>query len=348
MEEDNIIKPPEEDNELSAIIGKLYTLKKSIEFEINTTYEELGLIKNPGFAVAILTILITYFAYSSINSIISYATRAYLLFAFLLLLVPFGLARKVKANKRTIKTKADKLNIKQYIYKYELSMQVFMPLLSSFVIIYFGLFILHVYGLHYSSVGITLSTVFNLNPTANFFYANFFYAISVITAIPALILYLFKRDSKIVVPSMFLLDVSLIQLTSISMIIYSLLGNYPFWFSYQLLLALIIVGLAYFALAQYTSSVAPKAKLTGYKNALSITKAKLEYVLINKKDYNLEDLSDICEQLEVEFSDVEKPKLIYVPKLPLFLDIYATLDMKEEAEVYFDIREENRSAINKI
>ena len=51
---------------------------------------------------------------------------------------------------------------------------------------------------------------------------------------------------------------------------------------------------------------------------------------------------------EVEFSGVEKPKLMYVPWLPLFLDIYATLDMKEEAEVYFDIRKENKSEINKI
>lgn len=132
------------------------------------------------------------------------------------------------------------------------------------------------------------------------------------------------------------------------MIIYSLIGNYPFWFSYQLLLALIIVGLAYFALTQFTSAVAPKAKLTRYKNALSITKARVEYVLINKKDYNLEDLSDIYKQLEVEFTGVEKPKLMYVPWLPLFLDIYATLDMKEEAEVYFDIRKENKSVINKI
>ena len=104
MEEDNIIKPPEEDNELSAIIGKLYTLKKSIEFEINTTYEELGLIKNPGFAVAILTILITYFAYPSITSIISFATIAYLLFVFLLFLVLFVL-KKGKANKQTTETR---------------------------------------------------------------------------------------------------------------------------------------------------------------------------------------------------------------------------------------------------
>lgn len=344
MEEDNTIKLPEEDNELSAIISKLHTLKKLIEFEINTTYEELGLIKNPGFAVAILTILITYFAHSSINSIMGFATRAYLLFAFLLFLVLFVLTRKGKANKQTTETRAKKFNIKQYIYGHKIAMQVLVPLLSSFVIIYFGLFILHIYGLYYSSAGINLSTIFNLyNPIV-----NFFYAISVIVAIITLITYLFKRDSEIIVPLMLIIDVGLIQLTSIFMIIYSLIGNYPFWFSYQLLLALIIVGLAYFALTQFTSAVAPKAKLTRYKNALSITKARVEYVLINKKDYNLEDLSDIYKQLEVEFTGVEKPKLMYVPWLPLFLDIYATLDMKEEAEVYFDIRKENKSVINKI
>ena len=132
------------------------------------------------------------------------------------------------------------------------------------------------------------------------------------------------------------------------MIIYGLLSNYKFWFPYQLLLALIIAGLAYFALAQYASAATARAKLTKYKNTLSITKARLEHVLINKKDYNLEDLSETYEQLGVEFSCVEKPKLIYVSWLPPFLDIYATLDMKDEAQIYFDIRKENESAINKI
>ena len=242
-------------------------------------------------------------------------------------MVLFILKRKEKANKQTTETRAKKFSIKQYIYRRKIERQVLVPLLSSFVIIYLGLFILHIYGLYYSGAGITLSTVFDLNPTANFSCANFFYAISVITAIPALILYIFKRDSEIIVPSILIIDVRLIQLTSIFMIIYSLIGNYPFWFSYQLLLALIIVGLAYFALTQFTSAVVPKKKLTRYKNALSITKARLEYVLINKKDYNLEDLSDICKQLEVEFTGVEKPKLMYVPWLPLFLDIYSNANV---------------------
>ena len=344
MEEDNAIKLPEEDNELSAIISKLHTLKRLIEFEINTTYEELGLIKNPGFAVAILTILITYFAYPSITSIISFATIAYLLFVFfILLLVLSRFIRKGKSNKQTTETRVGKFNIKQYIYGHKIAMQVLMPLLSSFVIIYFGLFILHIYGLYYSSVSIKLSTVFELyNPITSFSYAA-----SIILVIITLIVYFFKHDSEILIPFMLILDVGLIQLTSIFLIINKFF-NYQFWFSYQLLLALIIVGLAYFSLAQYTSAVRARAKLTRYKNALSITKARLEYVFINKKDYNLEDLSDICKQLEVEFSGVEKPKLMYVPWLPLFLDIYATLDMKEETEVYFDIRKENKSAINKI
>ena len=312
--------------------NKLYFLKKTIEFEIDATYNELNLIKNSGFAVAILTILITYFAYSSINSIISYATRAYLLFAFLLLLVSFGLTRKGKANKQTTDTRTEKFNLKRYIYGHKLAMQVLVPLLSSFVIIYFGLFILHIYGLHYSSVGIKLSTIFNLyNPIV-----NFFYALSIIVAIITLIIYFLKRDSEIFVPLMFISDVGLIWLTSIIFIIYSLFSNYQFWFSYQLWLALIIVSLAYFALAQYTSALPSRAKLTEYKNALSITKARLDYIIMDKKGYDTKDLSDAYAKLKMEFLGLGKPKLLYVSWLPPFLDIYATLDMKEEAEIYFD------------
>ena len=325
MEEGNIIKMPEEDSELNTIISKLYALRKSIEFEINTTYNELNLIKNSGFAVAILTILITYFAYHSIISIISFATRAYLLFALLLLLVPFVSIRKGRANKQTTETKINKFNIKQYVYEHRVAMQVLLPLLGSFVIIYFGLFILHIYGLYYSGAGLKLSTAFYLyNPLV-----SNLYAFSIILSTITLIIYFFKRDSDILVPFLFILDVGLIQLTAFFLIIYSLFGKYPFWFSYQLWLALIIVGLGYFALAQYTSAVHPRAKLTYYKNSLSITKARLDHVIINKKNYDIENLSDIYAKLEIEFSRLEKPKLLYVSWLPPFLDLYTTLNMKE-------------------
>ena len=206
-----------------------------------------------------------------------------------------------------------------------------MPLLSSFVIIYFGLFILHIYGLYYSSVSIKLSTVFGLyNPITSFSYAT-----SIILVIITLIVYFFKHDSEILIPFMLILDVGLIQLTSIFLIINKFF-NYQFWFSYQLLLALIIVGLAYFSLAQYTSAVRARAKLTEYKNALSITRARLDHIIINKKDYDIKNLSDIYTKLKIEFSSLEKPKLLYMSWLPPLLDVYSTLDMKEEAEIYFD------------
>jgi hypothetical protein len=339
MGEDDIRKLPRGDNKLNEVMSKLRSLKKSIEFEINTTYNELNLIKNSGFAVAILTILITYFAYPSIISIIGFATRAYLLFVFLLLLllVLFRVIRERKANKQTTEAKIDKFNIKQYNYKHGIDMQVLLSLLSSFVIIYFGLFILHIYGLYYSSVVLKLSNVFNLyNPIV-----NSFYAISVITSIITLMIYFFKRDSKIAVPFGLIVDSGLILLTSISLIICSLLGNYPFWFSYQLWLALIIVGLAYFALAQYISAVPLRAKLTKYKNGLSITRARLDKIIMDKKDYDVKDLLDIYTKLKTEFSELEKPKLVYISWLPPFLDIYANLDMKEEAEIYFEKRGKN-------
>lgn len=296
--------------------------------EIDTCYKDLDLIKNAGVALAILTAIFTYIGYTvSSNAIFGYAS-----FSFCVFLVLFVILNLV-AGIVTKKTKPQDTNTKEIDLKRaldtftgDLASQIFMPPISSIVLIFFCLFLLRTLGLAYSGAGLNFHTLFAL--TGNGYIDNI-YVLSVSASIVSLILSL-RKDIKISFLG-YAIALAFILFTSILFVGYRIFTVYSEWLSYQLWLALIIELLLYAALMQYKYAINARLRISKYKNALSIVKAKAEYLLTKMPQGRVtKAFSETCCALEAEYDKLEKPKLVIAEGLPLLLQGYITIDMNAE------------------
>ncbi|MEM0142863.1 MAG: hypothetical protein QXL94_02770 [Candidatus Parvarchaeum sp.] len=307
-------------------------LSWAIETEIVNTSDDLKLIKNAGFSAVILSFVLGFLGYYiSKNSILAFASFSFLLFIFLFMIL--NILAKFKADEREpsgVKTDNKLLSVKNklMVYAYNITNQFITPLYEAAAIILLLTFFIHVIGLSYSNVGLHLATIFNLSASG---LVNFLYFIAIILSAISILFSFFRSRNKIIVFVLYLLSCAFIEVTAFVWVGYRLLNNYQFWLSYQLWLAVLILGLAYFALVQYIYANNARVKLAKYKSELSITKAKLDYLLVtgNKNP-------TLYEAIKEEFLKEKKPKLVISPSSILFLTVYVTLDMKEETEIYFN------------
>ncbi|MEM0143800.1 MAG: hypothetical protein QXL94_07650 [Candidatus Parvarchaeum sp.] len=307
-------------------------LSWAIETEIINIYNDLKLIKNAGFSAVILSFILGFLGYYiSKNSILAFASFSFLLFTFLFMIL--NILAKFKADEREpsgVKTDDKSLSVKSKLmfYRYNIVNQSIIPLYEAAAIILLLTFFIHVIGLNYSGVGLHMAAIFNLSASG---FVNVLYFIAIILSAISILFSFFRSKDKIIVSALYLLSYAFIEFTAFVWVGYQLLNNYQFWLSYQLWLAVLILGLAYFALVQYIYANNARVKLAKYKSELSITKAKLDYLLItgNKNP-------TLYEAIKEEFLKEKKPKLVISPLPILFLTVYVTLDMKEETEIYFD------------
>lgn len=318
------------------ILNKLQFLLETIKFEIDMAYKDLNLIKNSSLSATALSLILAYIGYTIIkNAIIGYATVAFFLFIsiFFLLNLLWEFVHQNIETDGLEKGKEDRHNVMEQSrllqYTSWLKMQLLTPVYRSIALIYISVFLLHLVGLEYSSVGLNLGILFNLSNSS---IVNVFYFISIIISVISISITFFFRGEQVKFIS-YILSYGFIELTTLSFLVYTIFFNNTILLSYQLWLMVIIIGLASFALMQYTYATDARTRISRYKNELSITKTKIEYLLLNSHEMTDQKINASYQSFEREYKQLRKPKLIVASITGNLLTGYAALDMKEEAEL---------------
>lgn len=312
------------------VLAKLQSLNGWVESEISTCYNDLDLIKNAGVAMGILTAIFTYIGYSvSRDAVLSYSTFSFFVFVVLFTIINFisiKMMAKAKKDNKSSQTPNPR-EVSSIFISDPFVSQIIAPLLSSLVVIYFSLFLLHAVGLSYSGIGLRFDTLFALTSSC---LVNTLYALSVVVSVISVIISFRKNRSYTFLG--YGAATLLIEAASFAFVLHNSLVGYPAWSSYQLWLTVIIEFLLYFALIQYQYATNAKLSITKYKNELSIIKANIEHLMIGNlpRHKSIKSFYEAYVALETEYQKLEKPKLVISEGVPLVLGVYVTLDMSRE------------------
>lgn len=310
------------------VIRRLGLLSDIVRSEIDTCYKELGMVKDAGVALGILTAIFTYIGYTtSKNAVLGYAIFSFFVFMVLFVVINFLAAMLMKKPKATQSNKVEPKALLQ-AFTIESMPQIIMPLLSNIVTIYVGLFLLHIIGFAYSGAGLGINTVFAVTSSN---WVNSVYFLSVCVSVISMVLSL-RKEEKLSFWA-YACAYTLIMLTAFLYVGHYLVIPYLEWASYQLWLTVIIEALLYFTLIQYKYAINARLSIARYKNGLSIIKTKIEYLLLSAPEGKLTNaFREASLKLDEEYAVLQKPKLVISDSLPFLFRCYITIDMNAEVQ----------------